>query len=208
MKRQVMILLRLVCITVTGVALTGCLLRRPTDSTRYFALSPISTNAPAAIETKSSLVEIGFITMPSYLLRNSIVLRNDENEFQYLEDARWGERLDRDFQRTISVNLSRLLPSGSVLPPNSGHGQVAAKVSVNVQQFDVDAHGRGTLDAQWRITVTDNDKPLKSGHAHLVQPGASPRGNPEAIAKTLSDLTTEFSLTLAKEIREFKNLGE
>src|SRR6185295_8552466 len=207
MKRQVMILLRLVCIIVIGVALMGCLLRRSMDSTRYFALSPISTNAPAAIETKSSLVEIGFIKMPSYLLRNSIVLRNDDNEFQYLEDARWGERLDKDFQQAMAINLSRLLPSGSVLPQKSGHDQVAAKVSVNVQQFDVDARGRGTLYAHWRIAAADNDRPLKSGHAHLVRLGASPRGSPEAIAKTLSDLAAEFSYSLAKEIREFKNLG-
>ena len=208
MSKAVSNVLRFVFVAVAGVLLTGCLLRRTTDSTRYFVLSPISTNEPSAAQTERFSVEIGFVKMPSYLLRNSIAVRNGDNEIQYLEDARWGERLDQNFQRTLAANLSRLLPSDRVYPSDSGHDQVAVRVSVNVQQFDLDTRGCGTLIAHWRILAADNDKPLKNGQARLVQSGALPRGHPEIIAKTLSDLTTEFSRELAKEIRESQSLSQ
>jgi len=79
---------------------------------------------------------------------------------------------------------------------------VMVKVFVNVQQFDVDAHGHGTLIAHWRITSPDSDASLKSGQARLARAGASPRGHPEVIATTLSDLTAEFSRDLAQSIRQ------
>ena len=77
-----------------------------------------------------------------------------------------------------------------------------ARVFINVQQFDVDSNGRGLLIAQWRIKGPESDTTLKSGHARLVRTGDSPRGNPQAIAGTLSDLTAEFSRQLAASIRE------
>jgi hypothetical protein len=79
---------------------------------------------------------------------------------------------------------------------------VKVSVFVNVQQFDVDTSGRGTLIVQWRITAPGNDTPLKSGHANLARMGASPRGHPEVIAATLSELAAEFSRELAQPIRE------
>ena len=77
-----------------------------------------------------------------------------------------------------------------------------ARVSVNVQQFEVDTGGSGTLVAQWRITAPENDRPLKSGLAQLSRTGASPRAKPEVIATTLSDLAADFSRDLAQSIRE------
>lgn len=141
--------------------------------------------------------------MPSYLLRNSLAVRNGANEIEYLEDARWAERLDHCFQRTVAVNLSRWLPSDSVYLSDWGRDPVSVRVLINVEQFDVDTAGQGTLIAQWRLSAPDTDMPLKSGHARLVSRGASPRDNPEAIAMTLSNLAAEFSRELAQSIHKF-----
>jgi STAS domain-containing protein len=46
------------------------------------------------------------------------------------------------------------------------------------------------------------DRPLKSGLAQLSRTGASPRGKPEVIATTLSDLAADFSRDLAQSIRD------
>jgi hypothetical protein len=73
---------------------------------------------------------------------------------------------------------------------------------VNVQQFEVDSHGKGTLIAQWQITASGKDLPLKSGLARLARTGATPGGKPEIIATTLSDLAADFSRQLAQEINE------
>jgi len=78
------------------VMLSGCMFKRVTASARYFSLASISTNEPnaAAPLGTENLVGIGFIKMPSYLLRNSIAVRNGSNEIEYLENALWSERLD------------------------------------------------------------------------------------------------------------------
>ena len=75
-------------------------------------------------------------------------------------------------------------------------------VVVNVEQFDVDTNGRGTLTAHWRIASPNSDQPLRSGHTRLVRTGAAPRRSPDVIAMTLSDLAGEFSRELAQPIRE------
>lgn len=182
---------------------TGCLLRPATVSTRHFVLTPISTNEAASAATKQLSVGVGFVKMPSYLLRNSLAVRNGANEIEYLEDARWAERLDQCFQRTLAANLSRLLPSDSVYLSDWARDPVSVRVLINVEQFDVDTGGQGTLIAQWRLSAPDTDIPLKSGHARVVWTGASPRGNPEVIATTLSNLAAEFSRELAQPIHKF-----
>jgi len=192
----------LAVVTAAGMLLTGCLLKPVTVSTRHFILAPIATNEPAPAGTGHLSVGVGVVKMPAYLLRNSMAIRNGDNEFDYLEDALWGERLDRCFQRTVAANLSRLLSSDSIYLADWWHDQTQARVFINVQQFDVDVGGRGTLIAQWRITGQNSATPLKSGVARLDRTGASPRGNPKVIATTLSELAAEFSRDLAQSIRE------
>jgi uncharacterized lipoprotein YmbA len=182
--------------------LTGCLFKPVTVSTRHFVLSPVSTNEPASASAEHLSVGIGFVEMPSYLLRDSMAVRNGNNEIDYLENALWAERLDHSFQQTLAANLSGLLPSSRFYVGRWGTGQVTVRVALAVQQFDVDTGGQGTLIAQWRILAPDGDVPLKSGTSRLRRTGASPRGNPQTIATTLSDLTAEFSRDLARTIRE------
>ena len=193
---------RLVSMAITAMFLTGCLLKTATVPTRHFVLAPISTNEPAPSSTEHLSVRIGFVKMPSYLLRSSIAVRNGANEIEYLDEAQWAERLDQSFQRTLAANLSCLLPSDKICPADWGRDQARAKLSIEVEQFDVDARGRGTLIAQWRITAPDSDTPLNSGQARLSRTSAAPHGNPQVIATTLSDLAAEFSRNLAQSIRE------
>ncbi len=197
----------LVFIAVTGMLLTGCLFKPAPVAPRHFVLAPISTNDPASAGNGHLPVGIGFVKLPSYLLRDSMAVRNGANEIEYLENALWAERLDQCFQQTLAANLARLLPSNRIYLADWGRAQVAAAVFVKVQQFDVDIDGRGTLIAQWRITVPDSDIPLNSGDARLARTGPSPRGKPEIIATTLSELAAEFSRELAESIRESVKSG-
>lgn len=188
-------------VAVTCTVFTGCLFKSATVSPRHFVLAPITTNEPASAPTGHLSVGIAHVKMPPYLLRDSIAFRDGANEIGYLEDATWGERIDQCFQRTLAANLSQLLSSDSIYAVDSGHNQTMMCVLVNIQQFDVDTRGHGTLIAQWRITTPDSDTPLKTGYAQLARTGASPHGKPEVIASTLSDLAAEFSRDLAQTIR-------
>ena len=194
-------------LTLVGVLLSGCMFKPVTVSTRHFALAPIPTSEPRPVAQTGSehlSVGIGFVKMPSYLLRNSMAVRNGANEIEYLENALWSERLDESFQRDLVANLAELLHSDSIYLTDWGHDQVMVAVYVSVQQFDVDISGRGTLIAQWWITAPGSDVPLKSGRTRLERTGTSPRGKPEVIAETLSELATQFSRDLAQSIREAK----
>jgi|SRR5581483_8372736 uncharacterized lipoprotein YmbA len=192
-------------LTLVSALLSGCILKPVTVSTRHFALAPIPQSDPRPIAQTGSerlSVGIGFVKMPSYLLRNSMALRNGANEIEYLENALWTERLDESFQRDLAANLAELLHSDSIYLTDWAHDQVTVAVYIDVQQFDVDIKGHGTLIAQWRITTPGSDVPLKSGRARLDEIGASPRGKPEVIAETLSHLAAQFSRDLAQSIRE------
>jgi uncharacterized lipoprotein YmbA len=192
-------------IIIFSAFLSGCMFRPVTVSTRHFTLAPIPTGEPRRAGSSGAenlSVGIGFVKMPSYLLRNSMAVRNGANEIQYLENALWSERLDESFQHDLAANLADLLPSESIYLTDWDHNQVIVAVYISVQQFDVDTSGRGTLIAQWRITAPGGAVPLKSGRTRLERTGASPRGKPEVIAKTLSDLTDQFSRELAQSIRD------
>ena len=196
-------------LTVLAATLfAGCLFKPVTVNTRHFILAPIGTNEPVATTTSTAAtkehvaVGVGFVKMPSYLLRNAVAIRNSANEIQYLEDARWGERLDQSFQHALAANLAGLLPSDRIYLSDWGRDQVNVQVFVSVQQFDVDATGHGTLIAQWRITTPGTDIPSKIGRTHLDRAGRSPRRDPEAVVTTMSELAAEFSRALAQSIRE------
>ena len=179
--------------------LSGCLIKPARVPVRQFILAPIAVPAQTEAPAQPLSVEVGLVKMPSHLLRTSMVLRKSDTEVEYLETALWAERLDHSFRQTLANNLSSLLASNKVSFPAADGGCAIVRVSVDVKQFDVDAQGRGTLIASWRLTFPETDRPVQTGESHLTHPGTSPP-NPQAIAATLSALTTQFSKQLAQAI--------
>jgi uncharacterized lipoprotein YmbA len=184
-----------------GLLASGCLFKKTRVPTRNFILTllPASESGPAT--ARPLYFEVGFVEMPSYLLRESLAVRENVNEFHYLNNAQWAERLDQCFRRTLTENLSSLLASEESHLSSTVDTESRVLVSVAVKQFDVDTQGRGTLLATWRLTRPGSDESAKSGHSQLRQNGPSPQGKPQVVVTTLSDLTAQFSRELAKEIR-------
>jgi uncharacterized lipoprotein YmbA len=184
-----------------GISLLGgCLFKPARVPTHHFILASIPAPETNSAAAQHLSLEVGFVKMPSYLLRDSMVIRKSATEIEYLENALWAERLDLSFRQTLAENLSLLLPSDLVYLSTSERGQV--RVSVDVKQFDVDTQGRGTLIAWWQVTAPGSDKRVKGGQARLTRLGPAPRASPQVIATTLSALTAEFSEELAQAIRE------
>ena len=198
----------LLTISAVGLFLSGCVIKPARVSTRHFVLAPISRSehAPAnTANTQPLAVEVTSVKMPAYLLRDSLLVRKGAQEVAYLETALWAERLDRLFRETLEQNLAVVLAPADVA---SEPVRVEVRLSVNVEQFDVDTDGRGTLHAEWRLTPTGADKPMKMGQARLTRSGSPPRANPQAIATTLSALLAEFSQELAPKIRQSAQITE
>jgi uncharacterized lipoprotein YmbA len=200
MKRSNYLCLLIMC--SLGLLLGGCVIKPARVPTRHFVLvpGPAPEHAPAAAQRL--FVEVPFVKMPSYLLRDSMVVRKSADEVEYLETALWAERLDQSFRQTLAQNLSMLLASDRAYFSAFERDRLVVRVSVNVEQFDVDTEGRGTLLAEWRLTAAGADKPMKIGQTRLTRPDPATRGNPQAIATTLSALLAEFSRELAPALRE------
>jgi uncharacterized lipoprotein YmbA len=188
--------LRLVSAALSGVLLSGCLLKTATVPPHHFVLAPIPTDESSP---KHFPVEIGLVKMPAYVLRDSIAVRNGANEIEYLENARWAERLDHSFQRALAADMYRS-PSATNHFAESESKRQRVRILVTVDQFDVDNAGRGTLVAQWRIAASDGNESGTSGYTRLARTGGSPRGNPAAIARTMSELTADFSSELTRSL--------
>ncbi len=201
MKRSNHLCLLLIMCSL-GLLLGGCVIKPARVPTRHFFLVPGPTPELASTTAQQSSVEVGFVKMPSYLLRDSMVVRKSADEVEYLETALWADRLDQSFRQTLAKNLSLLLASDRTYLAASERDRVGVRVSVNVEQFDVDTEGQGTLLAEWRLTAAGADKPMKIGQTRLTRPGPAPRGNPQAIVTTLSTLVAEFSRQLAPALRE------
>jgi uncharacterized lipoprotein YmbA len=170
-----------------------------TVATRHFILSP----APSATAASSGIrVGVGVVKMPAYLTGNSLAVRKDAGEIIYLESALWAERLDNGFARVLAADLSAKIPTDQVRLGAWRADAVTVEVHVTVEQFDVNQAGQGTLVAWWRITAPGGAKVLKSGEARLTRAGKSPASDSQNIVTTLSELTAEFSGTLAQAIRE------
>jgi uncharacterized lipoprotein YmbA len=183
-----------------GPLAAGCLFKHERVQTRDFILTAIPASESGPVAARPVPVEVGFVKMPSYLLRESVAVRLGANEFKYLENAQWAERLDRGFHRILTENLFVLLPSKETDPSSAAEGPSRLVLSVDVERFDVDAQGRGTLLATWRLIGSASDEPVKSGHSQVKQDGPAPQGNPQVVTATLSDLTAQFSRELASKI--------
>ncbi len=207
MKRTNYLCLLLIMCSL-GVLLEGCVIKPARVPTRHFVLVPIPASEQASTTAQQVSAEVGFVKMPSYLLRDSMVVRKNADEVEYLETALWAERLDHSFRQTLAQNLSMLLASDRACLSASERDRLVVRVSVDVEQFDVDTEGRGTLLAAWRLTAVGADKPIKRGQVHLTRSGPSPRGNPQAIATTLSALTADFSREVAQGLGEYVQRGQ
>jgi uncharacterized lipoprotein YmbA len=187
-------------VLVCGLSLLagGCVFKSARVEARQFTLTPLPQPAHAlAATSRPATVEVGYVKMPSYLLRDSMVIRKSASEIEVLNDAVWAERLDEGFRRVLEDNLSSQLASDQAHRSSLGGDEATVRLSVNVEQFDVDTQGRGTLLASWRLTKAGATEPLKADEAHLTRSGAAPRGNPQAVETTLSALIGEFSRELA-----------
>lgn len=193
-------LLSLVFGSFSSVLITGCLFKTATVPARHFVLAPIPAEDSTPAPKEHASVEIGFVKMPAYLLRDSIAVRNGANEVEYLENALWAERLDQSFQRALMVELSQSVTSDNVHLSNKSREREILRIFITVQQFDVDTKGRGTLVAQWRIASSDANESIKYSNTSLVRTGIPPRGDPAVVARTLSELTAEFSSVLTRSL--------
>lgn len=184
------------------LGLTGCLsfLKPAKTSARYFVLTPLPATESPAPPASSVAVGVGRVKVPDYLLDTSLAVRRGTNEIDYLLQSVWAERLDGGLQTALAANLATLLPTDQIRLSAWKNEDVSVEVHVTIEQFDVDAQGRGALVAWWRVLSAGGERILKSGTSRFTRKGPSPDIDPSGAVATLSELVADLSRQLSEAI--------
>jgi uncharacterized lipoprotein YmbA len=193
----------LLAVMALSAGVSGCSFLKPAKSSaRHFVLSPLPAISSATVAPGAIAVGLGQIKIPAYLFNTSLAVRKGANEIEYLPSTFWAERLDSGFQRVLAANLAILLPADRVSLSAWQKDEVMAEVYVTLEQFDVDATGRGVLVVRWRILSPGGDKVLKAGSSRLSRQGPPPNSGVSGAIGTLSDLVADFAVQLAPVLKE------
>jgi uncharacterized lipoprotein YmbA len=146
-------------------------------------------------------VGLSDVSLPGYLFKKSMAMRQEGNEIVYLESVVWAERMDSGLQRVLAANLGTLLSTDQVRLSTWRPEEVSVEIHVNVERFDVDTHGEGVLTAWWRLVAPDSERVLASGKFSANHTGPSPDNNPGGAVASMSALAADLSRELAKAIQ-------
>ena len=187
------------------VGLTGCSFLKPAKPTaHYYVLTPVAATQSGS---GSLAVGLGQVKLPAYLFNTSLAVRKGTNEIEYLPSELWAERLDAGFQRVLAANLAIVVPTEQVRLSDWRREDVSAEVYVTIEQFDVDAGGKGALVARWRILSPGGEKVLKAGDTRLARQGPSPGTGASGAVATLSELVADLSRQLGQALKETTSSG-
>lgn len=185
----------------TIVLLAGC---GQTEQARLYTLSRIADVEMMQASDPQLSVAVGPVTLPSYLDRPQIVVRQSANRLELSEFDRWAEPLGATVPRILAANLGNLLATERVYAlPQSRRRSTDLSVAVDISQFEPDAAGFASLVARWEIFAADERRPLDEGKM-VAQRGAVP-GDYEAMVASLSALLAELSEELANRIAAIQN---
>lgn len=192
----------------------GCspLAPRP-DYSKFFILSPLSANAPGTMTALTAsrpdpqvTLGIGPIDFPDYLRRPELVTLTSSNQIELSQERRWGERLDKNFSRILSEDLSRLLNTQRIEKyPWSHKTQVDYQIVLDVQRFETTSEGQTQLVARWIIKEGSTGKDLYASETNVTTPVAGgDTGAFVALSNDLATLSREIAARLS-ELSQHRN---
>ncbi|MGH8610501.1 MAG: PqiC family protein [Gammaproteobacteria bacterium] len=180
-------------------ALNGCF--RNTAPIRFYMLRPLtpaeSPQAAIPRTDRGPVIGLGPIRLSDYLDRPQIVTAVSEQEYRLAEDHRWAERLDQTLTRVMAENLSVLVPTERVVFHPWPHQQkVDAQVTVNIQEFHVDAAGQVRLAAQWAVRRGDKMLVTRKSSCRLAASGADYAKIVDAQSQCVGQLSREIATSV------------
>ena len=160
----------------------GCSLGGQKPQYDYFVLAPSHATRRASTADLPT-VDVTDVTLPTYLDRDAIVTRVDENRLVYSTRDRWAEPLDQAFERTLRQELAARLHDG----PSYG-------LHVDVLRFERRGLDRVELWARWRLHA--EGEPSRTGESRFTVSIAG-SGN-DAVAAALSGAIARLAAEIAE----------
>jgi uncharacterized protein len=191
------------------IAAAGCspLAPRPNYS-KFFILTPLADgvsfgSTAASTAPRQLAIGIGPIDFPDYLRRAQVVTRSAPNQIDLSTVDRWGEPLDKNFQRVLSENLAQLLNTYRIEQyPWGRKTQVDYQIAINVQNFETTAEGQSQLNARWIIKDGSSRKDLYTSETMTnSRVGTGDNGASAALSNDLATLSREIA-TRVTELRQ------
>jgi uncharacterized lipoprotein YmbA len=144
------------------LALTAC----SSPENKYFTLSATEPAAPASQNGPARTIAIDDVSIPAYLDRPQIVVKQDPNRADIREYERWMEPLDGMIRRVLAADLAARLGAGRVL---DRPGKDSALVSVTIEEFGQEGD-HAVLRGQWMLKTAAKDAPAVPHSFSRVEP--------------------------------------
>ena len=174
----------------------GCAFSAPTH---YYQMVPVAPMNEAGV-SPTRLLGISPVGFPDYLDRPQIVTRIGETQLALAEFHQWSEPLELMFTDVLTEDLRRRLGGSHVVAmPNNRGFEPSIDLDLNVLRFDVDAAGRITLDARWRLFNRDG-RLLLTEHSVLTRE-VTP-GDFDAVVDGMSELVNELGEAVVARLPE------
>jgi uncharacterized lipoprotein YmbA len=169
---------------------------------RLYVLSAEATHpAPVPTSTPSIAIGVNPTSLPDYLDRSEIVVRDGPNEIRLMDSDRWAERLSLNVSRVVASNLAALLPAASlVVLPTRGGGATDFDVNLDLIAFEADPRGNCTISGRWIISNFASRTEIAGGKI-AVNESAGGSGDYAAVAAAMSRGLAKVSGDIATAIK-------
>ena len=175
--------------------LSGCSFSLPfsgqQNEVHYYVLT---APLPSGKELSSPRIDIMPISMPGYLSRPQLVVREaDGVNIRVLDFDRWGEELGRGVSRVLCDALAA--EGISAIPLRTGT-QVDSKLMLDIRRLDGPLGGNVMLDAVW--TIQKGKTVCQTGHVVKTLPCENEL---VSMVEAQSALIRELAKTIASALR-------
>ena len=186
------------CFVCTVVLIASCSIGR-TPNSSFYSLVTAATPSMAIKGDFSDLnIVIKNISIPSYLDRPQIVLREaDGTKITISELNRWAGNLGDNIKLVLAEDMSIILNDASIKPLTFGDKDYKYAVSVEINRFDAFVDGRAEISAWWNIEYGKNFTKNVSGQFKFSD---TYDGSYDDMVRVQSEMLKRFAEVLAKEI--------
>lgn len=161
---------RLCAAAGAAVLLASC---AETPPPRLYVLNAASVKqmqpVPAAAANSRTLVGVAPVTMPDYVDRPEIVMRNTNNEVTATAGSRWAESLSTNATSVLVENLATLLGSDRVVPMPA-RSAVGYEVALDLRRFELDSDWNAVMVGRWAVIDMKTNKEIASGALRQSEP--------------------------------------
>ena len=195
---QIKLAIALLLLAVIATAF-GC---GTSASTRFYQLSTTPGDDSAKIGiVPTPMLGIGPITLPAYLDRAQVVVREDAHGLELREFNQWAEPLESNFVRVFSENLAARLGTDRIALHPWGSSPVDLRIEVRVIRFECDEAGKCTLEARW--IVESGEKRVEKASKHEAQA----TGDTDSVAEMVAAMSRALGALSDEIAADIKGAG-